>query len=142
MDPEKARINEINFLEFCTRIYSIRKKLIDIKIVLADLTKLLDFDVEKVSEIVDEIFAPHFQLRPNEVNTLIEHKYVTAKELIDMFNKCSRTIYRYKAKGKDATLYPRLDEEHQIALNKFMEQHDKFLVRNYQNMIIGGKENE
>lgn len=135
MDPTKARINEINFLEFCTRIMAIRNKMIDIKMILAHLTNYLEFDIEGLSKIVDIIFTPNMQVNISELYVLLDKGYITVKELEASYKKSKRTIYRYKVKGNQTVLYPRLNAENQLILDKFMTQYDKFFTRNYQNIF-------
>lgn len=139
MDPIKARINEINFLEFCSRVSAIKNRLIDVKLFIGDLSKYIDFDIEKISQIADMIFTPNFKISPQELLTLLENKYISVNELANIYKKSIKTIYRYKAKGKQAALYPRLEPQYQEALDKFMTQYDKFFVKNYQNIFRIGE---
>jgi hypothetical protein len=136
MDPIKARINEINFLEFCARIESIRHKMLDIKRFIADLNNYFDFDVEIISGIVEQVFTPRFKINKDEVYILMEEGYLTIEDLSNIFDKSNRTIYRYKAKGTKNTLYPRLTPKEQEALDVFMKQYELYLIRDY-SIILG-----
>ena len=139
MDPTKARINEIEFLEFCSRILSIRNRMLDIKLFLANLSNYIEFDIEQVSKLVDTIFSPNLQVRPEEIYAMINQGYISLDQLKDLYNKSKRTMYRYKEKGKEVALYPRLNPEEQLVLDKFMTQYNIFFTKNYQNILrIGG----
>lgn len=135
MDPTKARINEIDFLEFCTRILSIRNKMIDIKLFIANLSNFIDFDIDIISSIVDKIFSPNLQVNISELNALLNIDYINTKELKELYKRSRRTIYRYKEKGKNIVLYPRLEPEEQEALDVFMTQYNKFFTKNYENIF-------
>lgn len=139
MDPTKARINEIEFLEFCSRILSIRNRMLDIKLFLANLSNYIEFDIEQVSKLVDTIFSPNLQVRPEEIYAMINKGYISLEQSKDLYNKSKRTMYRYKEKGKEIVLYPRLNPEEQLVLDKFMTQYNIFFTKNYQNILrIGG----
>ena len=143
MNPVEARLNEINFLELCTRIEAINHKPIQIKQLIAALSSLFEFNVLKMNEIVDKIFTPRFSLNINELATLVNNGYITMTELQNLFKKSKRTIQRYKAKGKNATLYPRLDEEEQLVLHEFMTQYNRYFTKDYANILnVNGKDDE
>ena len=136
MDPTKARINEIDFIELCSRLESIRHKPTDIKIFLAGLNNILDFDITGLYLIVDKIFTPQFAVQSQEILVLLETNRLTRQDLAQIYNKSLRTIDRYKIKSKNNVLYPRLTEEEQICLNQFMELYNKFLIKDYKNLNI------
>lgn len=136
MNPTKARINEIDFIELCSRLESIRHKPTDIKIFLAGLNNILDFDITGLYLIVDKIFTPQFAVQSQEILVLLETNKLTRQDLAQIYNKSLRTIDRYKVKSKNNVLYPRLTEEEQICLNQFMELYNKFLIKDYKNLNI------
>jgi len=136
MNPTKARINEIDFIELCSRLESIRHKPTDIKIFLAGLNNILDFDITGLYLIVDKIFTPQFAVQSQEILVLLETNKLTRQDLAQIYNKSLRTIDRYKIKSKNNVLYPRLTEEEQICLNQFMELYNKFLIKDYKNLNI------
>lgn len=140
MDPIKARLNEINFLEFCTRIEAIRHRPIDIKLFIGYLANLIDFDIETISAISEKIFTPIFYVHKNEIYTLLENKYIKMTDLDGIYNKSLRTLYRYINKSDKAPLYPRLNPEEQEALDKFMSEYEKVFTKDYKNIFneIGG----
>ena len=78
-------------------------------------------------------------VKEDKDETLLLDKYKKFKEIYpavkELYKKSSRTIYRYKEKGKNIVLYPRLEPEEQKALEVFMTQYNKFFTKNYQNIF-------
>ena len=135
MDPTKARLNEINFLELCARIESVNHRPIEIKKLLNALHDLFEFDLLKLNEITDKIFTPRLQVHKFELTYLFVNGYISSKEAQIAFSKSPRTLQRLKNNPCSTVLYPKLDPEEQEALDIFMQNYDKYFTKSYLNIM-------
>lgn len=135
MDPLKARINEIKFLELCTRIESVNHRMIDIKRFLGCIHNFFEFDLELLTAASEQIFMPRCAVVKEEISALLATGEFKTKELAETVNMSDKTLYRYKNKLQDNVLYPRLDEQFQEELEKFIEQYDRYFTRDFRNIV-------
>ena len=112
------RINEIKFLEICTRIYKFRNDFSDITLYLKQLQPFLDCDLYSITQLSKEIFERKYQPTIQEIAIALHQQGMT-KELIAQHLKKNRTtIIRWL--NKPQVLYPRSSPSIRQALNQFI----------------------
>ena len=74
MDPKKARICELEFLELCTRLVGYRNKPTDIAVFLNTISPLIDFNPRIIAELSRDIFNIKYTPTKQELAYLLNEK--------------------------------------------------------------------
>ena len=112
------RINEIKFLEICTRIYKFRNDFSDITLYFKQLQPFLDCDLYSIIQLSKEIFERKYQPTIQEI-TIVLYQQGMTKELIAQHLKKSRpTIIKWL--NDPQVLYPRSSPSVRQSLNQFI----------------------
>lgn len=112
------RINEIKFLEICTRIYKFRNDFSDITLYLKQLQPFLNCDLYSIITLSKEIFERKYQPTIQEIAIVLYQQGMT-KELIAQHLKKSRpTIIKWL--NDPQVLYPRSSPNIRQSLNQFI----------------------
>ena len=118
------RINEIKFLEICTRVYKFRNDFSDITLYLKQLQPFLDCDLYSIITLSKEIFERKYQPTIQEIAMVLYQQGMT-KELIAQYLKKNRTtIIRWL--DKPQVLYPRSSPSIRQSLNQFITKWETF----------------
>ena len=118
------RINEIKFLEICTRVYKFRNDFSDITLYLKQLQPFLDCDLYSIITLSKEIFERKYQPTIKE-KAIVLHQQGMTKELIAQHLKKSRpTIIKWL--NEPQVLYPRSSPSIRQALNQFIIKWETF----------------
>ena len=112
------RINEIKFLEICTRIYKFRNDFSDITLYFKQLQPFLDCDLYSIIQLSKEIFERKYQPTIQEI-TIVLYQQGMTKELIAQHLKKSRpTIIKWL--NDPQVLYPISSPSVRQSLNQFI----------------------
>ena len=133
MDPQKARINEIKFLELCTRVLSFNGLHSDLGKFFSALNMLIDFDVTTIVHLATTIFAKPYQPTQNEMIRILTELGMNRTQISNIVGLSVKTIYN-RFDTVPEILYPRTTPEEQEAVEKFFQQYDILFGENYMNL--------
>lgn len=124
LDPEIARINEIEFLSLCTKILAYRNNPKDIATLLKSMTYLIDFNFSVIWDLSKEIFDMKYKVHKIEIIKILKKQDLTNASIARYLGN-SRAVIGNWVKNNDIVLYPRGSKEQELELNKFMEGYRK-----------------
>lgn len=133
MNPEKTRIHELEFLELCTRIYSIHNNPNDIALFLNAIAPFISFNSRIIYELSREIFDIKYAPNKEEKIMLLKEKGYNNSDIAHLFNKTRANIGQWQR--KDMVLFPRCTQEQQKELTNFMEQYNHCFAPDMRNLI-------
>ena len=133
MDPQKARINEIRFLELCTRIISHRGRNSDLSKFFSAINMLIDFDLNTIVRLSTVIFSKIYQPTTNEFIRILTELGMNRTQISRIVGISVKTIYN-RFDTVPEILYPRTTPEEQEAVDKFFQQYDVLFETNYTNL--------
>ena len=133
MDPKKARICELEFLELCTRLVGYRNKPTDIAVFLNTISPLIDFNPRIIAELSRDIFNIKYTPTKQELAYLLNEKGHNLRDIGKLFNKSSATICLWLQ--EDLVMFPRCTNEQQSEVIRFMDQYNKLFTSDLRNII-------
>lgn len=133
MDPKKARICELEFLELCTRLISYRNNPTDISTFLKSMDVLIDFNPRIMAELSRDIFNIKYKPYKEEIVQILHEKGYTLREIGKVYNKSISTLSDWVQ--KELVLFPRCTSEQQTEVVKFMDQYNKLFTSNLINIL-------
>ena len=133
MDPQKARINEIRFLELCTRVLSYRGLHSDLGKFFGTLRMLFEFDTNIIVPLATTIFAKPYQPTTNELVKILSELGMNRTQISRIAGISVKTIYN-RTDNIPEVLYPRTNPEEQKAIDDFFQQYDVLFETNYMNL--------
>lgn len=123
MDPEEIRINELEFLELCTRLSAYNSSPSFFESFFVAIKRFIDYDAAIIIGLAKEIFGPKYRPNKQELLKIMQLYNIPKKELARMFGKGEATIYRWCE--EEIMMYPRCTEIQQKELHKFMTEYKK-----------------
>jgi len=126
MDPKKARICELEFLELCTRLIGYRSNPTDITTFLKTVENLIEFNPRIIIELSRDIFNMKYKPTKQELVHVLHEKGYTLREIGKVYNKSVSTLSDWLQ--KEIVLFPRCTNEQQNEVIRFMDQYNKLFT--------------
>lgn len=133
MDPIKARMNELEFLEICYRVYNYKKDINTLKTFFIALSYLIEFNSTIIIELSKEIFEIKFKPTKEELIVLMLDKGYNKKQLITMFHIARETMN--KRLSEELPIFPRTTKDQQHALDMFLKEYKKLFEIDYLSLL-------